>query len=76
MTRHGLHVHRESVTEVKGGHVTAYTWGIGGPRVGRPSRSEPFPAAPVEGIVDSVVDISASGHTAVVADTGILSSLR
>jgi hypothetical protein len=74
VVRHGEDDHQSSLnrppTEVKGSVIAAYTWGIGGPRVGRPSRSEPFPAAPVEGILESVIDISASGHTAVVVDSG------
>lgn len=71
---HGLTVHRDSVlTEVEGDHtVLAYTWGIGGPRVGRPKNSEATPARPVEGLspTDSVVHISASGHSALVTNAG------
>ena len=63
-----------ALTEVTGeGHVvTAFTWGIGGPRVGRPSHSQPTPAMPVEGLPpnDAVVDISLSGHTALVTASG------
>mmetsp|Transcript_11508 Transcript_11508/g.21828 ORF Transcript_11508/g.21828 Transcript_11508/m.21828 type:complete len:515 (+) Transcript_11508:67-1611(+) len=73
---HGLTVHRDSVlTEVEGDHtVLAYTWGIGGPRVGRPKNSEATPARPVEGLspTDSVVHISASGHSALVTNAGML----
>jgi hypothetical protein len=75
---HGLaaKVAKKALTEVTGeGHVvTAYTWGIGGPRVGRPSHSQPTPAMPVEGIApgDAVVDVSLSGHTALVTASGVL----
>jgi hypothetical protein len=73
---HAAKVAEKALTEVTGeGHmVTAYTWGIGGPRVGRPSHSQPTPAMPVEGIApgDAVVDVSLSGHTALVTASGVL----
>lgn len=55
-------------------HRVAYTWGIGGARVGRPSDASPVPAGRAEGLDDgdSVVAAAASGHTAVVTASGRL----
>jgi regulator of chromosome condensation len=52
----------------------AYTWGIGGERVGRPSNPSSLPPARVEldESAGDVVAIAASGHTAVVVERGWL----
>lgn len=55
------------------GRLRAYTWGIGGERVGRPSNPTSAPG-PVEldARVGDVVAASASGHTAVATASGWL----
>jgi len=49
--------------------LRAFTWGIGGERVGRPSNPSKLPPAMVELSVNAVA-IAASGHTVLVDDTG------
>ena len=55
-----------------GAQRVAFTWGIGGARVGRPSDPRPTPPGRAEGLLpgDSVVAAAASGHTAVVTASG------
>ena len=52
--------------------TSLFTWGIGGDRVGRPSDSSATPPKSIEGIPEnaSVTWAAASGHTALVLDTG------
>lgn len=64
--------HAAAVGGGHGGGATAVTWGIGGPRVGRPKNSAPTPPAGVEGVRGAVTDVAASGHTALVAAPGVL----
>ena len=54
--------------------LRAYTWGIGGDRVGRPSRPSALPPGPIELDValGNVVAIAASGHTAFILEDGSL----
>ena len=63
-----------SSSSVVGRELRAFTWGIGGDRVGRPSRSSALPPGPIE--LDSglgnVVAVAASGHTAFVLEDGSL----
>jgi hypothetical protein len=76
--QHHHHHHREEVLSGDGGgggkkkQLFAYTWGIGGARVGRPSDSHPTPPGRIEGLLpgDNVVAAAASGHTAVVTASG------
>ena len=49
--------------------LRAFTWGIGGERVGRPSNPSKLPPAMVELSVNAVA-IAASGHTVLVDDAG------
>ena len=66
--------HKDSPTTVARARFLAYTWGIGGDRVGRPSNDAPTPPGAVE--LDSsagdVLAIAASGHTAVATSSGRL----
>jgi len=55
--------------------LVAYTWGIGGDRVARPSNSRALPPLPVEFADrdrEDVVAIAASGHTAFATASGAL----
>jgi len=65
---------RRGRAEDAGAHFRAYTWGIGGERVGRPSDPSKLPPARVEldESVGEIVAIAASGHTAVVNERGEL----
>lgn len=65
---------RRAQREDAGAHFRAYTWGIGGERVGRPSDPSKLPPARVEleESVGEIVAVAASGHTAVVNERGEL----